>query len=559
MNKLHIRKICLAVAGTIAFGFAANAMADSTDDIVNALIAKGVLTEEEGALIAKGRTGEKEASAAKPKVKEKNGAFTLETGDANNNMSVTGRLHFDTRLSNISSYGNDRYPYESDTDTKSTADHFEVRRARIGVKGRVGGLADYLLQMNMVGSSVIDEAFVDINKYEPFGIKFGKFKVPFGLEQQTSSNNIDFLERSYVDQLSPAKKMGVMAHGEFPGYTYQFDVFQNNDSALSVRDKRFSTAGRATVNFAEIMGNKDNILHVGLAGYTSDYEMNTATSSNTSGDAETVTRGTVFAFTSGGRGLANAYRMQIAGQQPGSVDAGGTNTDCGTGNANTNGCNNAGYNVASPNTTKVSNDRAGLEFITAFSNVKIQGEYAKARFNANTPAVGIAKADVDTWYAEVMWTLTGEKYSDTYKKGTPGAIIPKVNFELDKPGAWGALEVGLRVEQFNVLDTKITGSSKSRFQGATNNWTSGKIDECNYSDSGKCDGGATTYTAGIKWVLNPNMLFKLSYSDTQFDNGFYPIDIGSKYKNGGDVVRSTANLKKIDSEQLIMLRGQLSF
>jgi phosphate-selective porin OprO and OprP len=47
------RSIVVATVGAIAFGFGFNAKADSTDDLINALIAKGVLTEEEGALMEK--------------------------------------------------------------------------------------------------------------------------------------------------------------------------------------------------------------------------------------------------------------------------------------------------------------------------------------------------------------------------------------------------------------------------------------------------------------------------------------------------------------------------
>ena len=58
MKSIKMRGICAAVTGALLFGFGANAMADSTTDIVNALVAKGVLTEEEGALLNKGREGE---------------------------------------------------------------------------------------------------------------------------------------------------------------------------------------------------------------------------------------------------------------------------------------------------------------------------------------------------------------------------------------------------------------------------------------------------------------------------------------------------------------------
>jgi phosphate-selective porin OprO/OprP len=237
MKSIKMRGVVAAVAGALMFGFGANAMADSTDDIVNALMAKGVLTEEEGALLLKGREGEKAGNAKKPVVKEKDGSFSLSSGDGKNSVALTGRLHFDYRQSDMDNFAgaaaDAAYPYSADPDSKSVGDHFRVRRARIGIKGRLGGVADYMLQGNITGTNTLDEAYIDINKYDQAGFKYGKFKVPYGLEQQTSSNNIDFLERSYVDQNVPAKRMGAMVHGSIPGFTYQGDVFQMNDSALS--------------------------------------------------------------------------------------------------------------------------------------------------------------------------------------------------------------------------------------------------------------------------------------------------------------------------------------
>ena len=545
MNFKLSNLVAATLAGSMLMGFGVNAMADSTTDIVNALVSKGVLTEEEGALLTKGHDGEKLGESKKPVIKEKDGSFSIATADGKNSIGLTGRLHFDARYNDSGNFGTgtNSYPYGNDVDTKSAASHFDVRRARIGVKGRIGGIADYLLQGNITGSTLLDEAYIDVNKYEPLGFKFGKFKVPFGLEQQTSSNNIDFMERSYVDQNVPAKRMGAMVHGEFKGFTYQADTFQMNDSALSQKDSGLSTAGRVTANFAEIMGNKDAVLHVGLAGYNSNYELSTATSSNTSGDAESVTRGTVFGFTSGGRGLANAYRMQIAGQQLGGVAAGANGTS-------------PGYNVVSPNTSSVHNDAVGLEGIAAYNNFKVQGEYSAAYYDVNDVSTSSnMKADVNTWYAEALWLVTGEHYADFYKKGAFGTIKPKSEFNMDTGTGYGAIELGFRMDSFDVANTSSTGSSKSRFQGTTDNLTAGKIDECTSTISGQCNGGAKSYTAGLKWIMNPNMLVKVNYTHTKFDTAFYPVDVGSKVPG----VRSTTSLNPIDSEDLIMVRGQYSF
>jgi predicted lipoprotein with Yx(FWY)xxD motif len=56
--NFNLRASAVAVAGALLMATATTAMADSTLDIVNALVTKGVLTEEKGALLTKGRNNE---------------------------------------------------------------------------------------------------------------------------------------------------------------------------------------------------------------------------------------------------------------------------------------------------------------------------------------------------------------------------------------------------------------------------------------------------------------------------------------------------------------------
>lgn len=56
--NFNLRASVTAVAGALLMATMTTAMADSTLDIVNALVTKGVLTEEEGALLTKGRSSE---------------------------------------------------------------------------------------------------------------------------------------------------------------------------------------------------------------------------------------------------------------------------------------------------------------------------------------------------------------------------------------------------------------------------------------------------------------------------------------------------------------------
>ena len=524
------KKLAVAVSGAVLLLAGQFALADSTTDIVDALVGKGVLTEEEGKLISKGHTSQKEKTA---KITEKDGAFSISSPNGKNSVQLTGRMHFDAKFNSIDT-DDLLVPgggvSANDFDSKSVADHYNMRRARIGIKGRVGGIADYLLLANIQGSSILDEAFMDVNKYEPLGLKFGKFKQPMNLEIMTSSNNIDMIERSYVSQNSPEKRFGAGLHGELKGVTYFGSAFQNNDSALSMKDSSLATAGRATVNLSEILDNKDTVAHFGLNAYSSNYQLQTTTTNNTNDLNPIKPRATLFSFASGGQGLANTYRAQIAD----------TTLTTST------------YGTASPNTSDAHADNVGVEGILAYNNFKLQGEYSSAFYKANSTGGDSIAADVDTWYAEGLWLVTGEKYADAYKKGAFGLLKPKNEFNMDTGSGLGLWELGFRVDAFDVKNTSFTNTTGStRFQGAVNTYAAGIHDTCNGTGGAGCGGGAQSYTASIKWVMNPNMLIKGNYTHTNFDDAFAPIDIGT--------TRTAATIKNIGHENLLMIRGQYMF
>jgi len=527
------KKLAVAVSGAVLLMAGQIALADSTTDIVDALVSKGVLTEEEGKLISKGHESKKKTEVS---IKEKDGAFTLESANGRNSIQMSGRIHFDYRDSTTNDLINGGIG-TNDTDTKSISDTFEIRRARLAFKGKVAKDFDYLIQGNLIGghgSNIVDEAYFGYSKYEQASLRFGKFKQPFGLEQLTSSNNIDFMERSFNDQLVPNKKMGAMVFGApITGLTYAGSTYQKNDDVNDSHTDSLSYAGRLTANFSEIIGDKDSILHVGIAGRDESWSIVPTISGNTSGtlSAGTPTRGTIFSFRSGARGLANAYRAQIVGGTPTSLQ---------------NGLTAPSYNDASPTTASVQSRALGLEAIAAYGPYKLQGEFARTDFKAidGSSSANEVNADVDTWYAEALWNITGEKFSDAYKKGVNGAIKPKNDFNPDN-GNWGAWQLGIRVDGFNVTNASIKGSTNSRFQGTTQK-SGGSTDSYNAANAGS-QGGAKSYTAGINWLVSPNARVMLNYTYTKYDYAFTPIDIAGGTRNA------------IDDEKIVGVRTQLMF
>ena len=520
------KKLAVAVSSAVLLMAGQVALADSATDIVDALVSKGVLTEEEGKLITKGHTSK---TAVTPVVKEKDGAFTLESANGRNSIQLTGRIHLDYRQNNLDVYNTDY----NDRDSSTAADAFELRRARLGVSGKFAKDFKYQIVGNLPGTATVDVAFVDYAKYQGAQLRVGKFKQPFNLEEQTSSNNIDFMERSYVNQLAPAKKIGVMAFGEpKDGFTYAASVFAMNDSEQDSKNDKASFAGRTTLNFAQFAGNKDMIAHVGLAGFDNEYNI-TPTNSSSTGGADT--RGTFLSYRTPGRGLSNIFRAQIGGE----ALSGST----------------IGQSDAANGTSQIKSKALGLEGILAYNNFKLQGEFATADFKANSgggtnatgiiPVAGTETYSLDTkaWYAETLWLVTGEKYANAYKGGAFSSIKPTNDFDLDK-GQWGAWELGLKYEEYKVDNMNVNAVAlKSRAQGTLSCSTDGSA--TTVATINACESKSKTYTAGIKWILNPNARVLLNYSRTNFGREMEHFDL--------------QDAKLMKHEDIVMVRTQFAF
>jgi phosphate-selective porin OprO/OprP len=365
------------------------------------------------------------------------------------------------------------------------------------------------------------------------------------------------MERSYNDQITPGKKLGAMLFGEPKvGLTYAVSAFQMNDNEQDYRNDKMSFAGRGTLNFAELMGDKESIYHVGLSGFDKEWNQRGTTSS--SGSGGTDPSATLLAFSSPGRGLSNTFRAQVGGEKTATFQS-----------------------ALSDETSQMKSHALGLETIIARGPFKIQGEFSqsrhKGRYDMGTTAnggtiVGVNSVDLDakTWYAEALWLVTGEKYASSYKKGVFGSIKPTNNFDADGGSGWGALEAGLRVEGYDVKDGNITSGVAStadgfgsRFQGSMNCASGDTIANdgiaqgaTNGSTNARgCKSGAKTYTAGLKWILNPNVLVKLNYSHTKYDDPWIHFDVNPVSGSSG----ATPSTAKLTKEDLIMFRTQYTF
>jgi phosphate-selective porin OprO/OprP len=171
------------------------------------------------------------------------------------------------------------------------------------------------------------------------------------------------------------------------------------------------------------------------------------------------------------------------------------------------------------------------------------GEYSRGDYRGrgtHTASANEVKYDTETYYVEAGYFITGEKYADSYKGGAFSSFKPKNEFDLDK-GNLGAIELAFRAEAFDVDDTSLSASTAGRFQGILTSGTSGS------SSTSGVKSGAKTYTGGVRWILNPNLVVKANYAVTNFDSAFKAIDV------------TNANNLTIDQEKLLMLRTQYMF
>ncbi|MEK9741361.1 MAG: porin, partial [Flavobacteriaceae bacterium] len=378
-----ISSAVLAMSGHMVY-------ADTASDLVDALVTKGVLTEEEGALLSKNDEKQKKNQ---PIIKNKAGKFELESADGKNTIGLTGRMHFDYRATDVRSDATGDYE-SNDNDAKSMNDEFEMRRARIGVKGKLAGAFDYEVVLNGVGkdTNVLDTASLNWGSYKPFQIEAGVFKQAFNLEGLTSSNDIDFNERSFINQISPHKKMGLSFHGEpTNGMTYALTKYQQSWENADARDEN-NYSGRLTYDFASANDMKDSIFHLGVSGFTENYAMQPASSSN----GGTETHAKFLTLKSAGRGFSPLFSMELQGDDLG----------------------NAAFSQKQKNTVNIDNKVAALEGIFAKGPFKLQGEYARGNFYGSNPMGGNnIEADLDMAYVSANWILTGEEYAKSYKGG----------------------------------------------------------------------------------------------------------------------------------------------
>ena len=216
MQKIIMKYIYLTAV--LLFSFSSLASADQSqetvvDKLLDILEAKGIITEsqhkdlknelevekdtmkEQQQVVQKVKSREEKL----PRVGYKNG-FYLETPDEKFKLKLSGRFHADFK------------GYESSHPGDST---FLVRRARLAMSGTVYKYFDFKVESEFGKgtSGRLNDGYVNVRYFPQAQVKIGQYKQPYGFEEMTSDNYMDFIERSIANKIVPSRDVGLMLHG----------------------------------------------------------------------------------------------------------------------------------------------------------------------------------------------------------------------------------------------------------------------------------------------------------------------------------------------------------
>jgi len=192
------------------------------------------------------------------------GGLSLATADKQYAVQLGGRLQYDYNHAELNGVTDE--------------DQFDTRRARLYVKGTIQDWS-FKSQFNVDGSGV-EDLYV---RYNGFGkqamITAGRNKMPFGLEEMTSSKDISMLERSALTEAyAVGKKDGVQLHGEIGHFTYGIGAFDAGEKSTGNDRERLGGAVRLTYLPVKT---DDSLVHIGgaykdIEGGTSVYALEAA-------------------------------------------------------------------------------------------------------------------------------------------------------------------------------------------------------------------------------------------------------------------------------------------
>ena len=291
----------------------------------------------------------------------------------------------------------------------------KFRRARLYFQGQFFRYGFFKAEYDFAEGSGTEftDVYMGLNLPNIGLLRLGRFKEPFSLEFQSSSNFLSFNERSGAFALTPGRNSGVMLNGNF-----------------LARDSTFSVAFmRRTDEIGQGFSSKE------------DYHL-------------TVRLTGLPYFEEGGQRLLHlelGYSHQFADEDIGTRYQQGAANDFAP--------------------TLVDTGELGVSDVDLFNAgfALIEGALSfQSEVTVSLPHNGISENPV-FWgtYAELSWWPTGENRRYLRGRGVFSRVVPKSRFDPTK-GRWGAVELATRLSWLDLSNDGIRGGTLGEWSLAIN-------------------------------------------------------------------------------------------
>jgi len=129
---------------------------------------------------------------------------------------------------------------------------FRVRRARLSLRGAAYERFNYLIQIEMAGSSTrLVDGWISTQLHPLLTVAAGQAKAPFGRQQLTSDTGLQFVDRGILDpRFNPARQPGVWVSGTADGgaLTYTAGLYNGDGMNQLNVDGDYLKAARVVWN-----------------------------------------------------------------------------------------------------------------------------------------------------------------------------------------------------------------------------------------------------------------------------------------------------------------------
>jgi phosphate-selective porin OprO and OprP len=418
------------------------------EQILDLLLQRGQITQEEyRTLQEKARQEQAAGKEPSPAILagiEKGKPF-LKSADDNFRLELGGRLHAD--------YAAPEDGTRTLTGSK-LGSQFLVRRARLEVDGSLYRWVGFKIEADFTEGVSLKDAYLDLRFFPELRFRAGQFKVPFSLEELTSSRFIDFVERSLVNELAPARDRGAMLYGDLMQGLVSYSVGGFNGTGEDTSDNNSDKDLAARLAFTPFR--------------TSD------------------------SFWLKGLQLAGNVTW---GNQDGSTSAQGR----------TIGRTNNRFRFFAPQTTRGERLRYGGDLAWLIGPAALKFEYdvqTNEREGQGPGGVNLDDVTATGWYVSATYVLTGE---DKLRSGNVVPRKPFIPFSAQR--GLGAFEVGIRWAELDF-------SSDDPVNFFDGNLTPARIP----GGGTTAENSAQSLTLGANWYFNEWTRLMLNWNYYWFDN-----------------------------------------